>query len=77
MYVAESLEDSDQKYVYQGDFGETVEFATRPIVVYYDVVKNHFKTIPHIPEIVSVGQVSSFQLRFKMSRFNTYLYFIN
>jgi len=58
MYVAESLEDSKQKYVYQGDFGETVEFATRPIVVYYNVAKNSFETISHIPEMFSVGQIS-------------------
>ncbi len=59
MYVAESLEDSKQKYVYQGDFGETVEFATRPIVVYFNVAKNSFETISHIPEMFSVGQVES------------------
>jgi len=55
--VAESLEDSQLKYVYQGDFGETVEFATRPVVVIFDVVRVTFKTIPHIPEEFSVGQV--------------------
>jgi hypothetical protein len=59
MYVAESLEDSQQKYVYQGDFGEAVEFATRPIIVYFNIAKNVFETIPHIPKIVSVGQVDN------------------
>ena len=37
MYMAESNVDPSIKYVYQGDFGETVEAAVRPIVVIYEV----------------------------------------
>jgi len=37
MYMAESIVDPTIKYVYQGDFGETVEAAVRPIVIYYEV----------------------------------------
>ncbi len=35
--MAESPVDPMIKYVYQGDFGETVEAAVRPIVIIYEV----------------------------------------
>jgi hypothetical protein len=37
MYMAESPADPSIKYVYQGDFGENVEAAVRPIVIIYEV----------------------------------------
>ena len=39
MYMAESPVDPMIKYVYQGDFGQTVEDAVRPIVIIYEVDK--------------------------------------
>jgi hypothetical protein len=41
MYMAESTVDPTIKYVYQGDFGETVEAAVRPIVILYEVMLEH------------------------------------
>jgi hypothetical protein len=37
MYMAESPVDPMIKYVYQGDFGQTVDEAVRPIVIIYEV----------------------------------------
>ena len=35
--MAESPVDPMIKYVYQGDFGETVEAAVRPLTIIYEV----------------------------------------
>ena len=43
--MAESPVDPMIKYVYQGDFGETVQAAVRPIVIIYEVKDYYYDNL--------------------------------
>lgn len=56
--MAEKRHDKQNRFVYKGNFGETVDNAVRPIAILYEISSLSFHTLDHMPANFSVGQLS-------------------
>ncbi len=55
MYSAERQQDPKNKFLFEGNFGETVDWAVRPTVVLYEVSTLTFNILNNVPHHYSLG----------------------